>query len=95
MGKLAFVQTAPKSRTWKIEIDGRTVEDEQEMLDWVRNSCKGHVSYYRTDFQMPKAVTQAKWGQQLKFRRNGYWVYTFWFEKKKDATLFKLFWMNQ
>lgn len=79
---------------WKVDVDGRNIESEDELLEWVRTTSKGDAYYTRTDFKRPGSYLQGKWGHQKKWP-DTYWWYTFWFTRKADAALFKLFWGDQ
>lgn len=91
MGNLSFVNAAPTRRqTWKVVVDGRTLDDEQTLLDWLRHSCAGEVWY-------SKALFADKKSQRFVHNRkrnftDGYLQYTIWFAKKGDAALCRMFW---
>jgi hypothetical protein len=87
MGKLILVHEPPKGRHWKVEVDGRNVEDEAELFDLVRGIVRAKSYYYRTNFG-GKNFSYAR-SRQRHFR-DGYWVYTFWFTRMAEAALFKL-----
>ena len=89
MGTLTLVKEPPKGRHWKVEVDGRTVEDENELLDWVRNQSRGKAYYFRTNFRDKTGHAYSRPVRQKHFK-DGYWMYTFWFVRQNDAALMKL-----
>lgn len=90
MGVLVQVTTPPTRQAWRVIVDGRTLDDEQALLDWLRNSCSGDVWYTKARFadkKSPKIVHNRK-----RNFTDGYLQYTIWFAKKGDAALCRMFW---
>ena len=85
---LSLVQCAPKKLHWKVEIDGRDSESEEELLDFVRANSRGAVYWMKTNFS-DTGKTHACASRKRNFR-DGYNVYTFWFARKADAALVKI-----
>ncbi len=87
MAHLARVNSPPKGLYWKIEVDGRNIEDEASLLQYVRELITSNAFYYKTNFK-DKGHRHASFRQ--KNFTDGYWVFTFWFKKQTDAALMKL-----
>ena len=90
MGNLVLIHSPPRKRLWKIEIDGRKFETEDEIISQIRMVLKGNAWYMKTQFRDPKTRTGWCAPSRQKHFADGYWVYTVWFDKKNDAALFKL-----
>jgi hypothetical protein len=92
MATLIETRTAPKGRTWKVAVDGRdhgeTLED---ILQWVKYSCRGRVHWSKTRFRDPRNSHKFYPSRQRNFK-DGYLMITVWFARKADAALFKLWW---
>jgi hypothetical protein len=89
VGTLVSVNIPPKGLHWKVEVDGRTIEDESELLDSVRATAKKPAYFMRTNFRAKNSRSHER--VRKKHFTDGYYMYTFWFERKADAALFKLF----
>ena len=86
---IQYTNDPPKKLHWKIEVDGRNFSSEEEILDVVRNVVgQGTVFYNRINFG-ERGKTLVSSCKKKNFT-DGYWVYCFWFPRKKDAALFKL-----
>lgn len=90
MGKLTLTKEPPRGLYWKIEVDGRTINSEEEFLESIRSGAKGNAIYARTNFRDSKGGRHYYPSRQRNFT-DGYWVYTIWFKRKADAALFRLF----
>ena len=90
MGTLVLVQTPPQKLLWKVVVDGRNIDSEQELLDWIRNSCSGACHYTVTRFA-DHTVKRVVHNRTKNFT-GGYLQYAFWFAKKGDAALCRMFW---
>ncbi len=89
MPAITLVKEPPKGLQWKVEVDGRNYETEEEIFDILRNISRGDVNYFKTNFQDERRrITHAP--LRKKHFKDGYWMYTFWFTKKRDAALFRL-----
>ena len=91
MGTLSFVKSKPPKETWAVLVDGRWIE-ENEVLNWIRASCSGDCYYTHTRFAKPNAPKRV--GNRVKRIPDQYCYlqYTFWFSKKADAALCRMFW---
>lgn len=90
MGKLVLVHSPPQKRMWKVVIDDRTL-DAEDLLDWIRTSCSGDCVYTATRFADQTTRKHAVSNRKRNFD-DGYLQYTFWFAKKADAALCRMFW---
>jgi len=86
---IQYTVEPPKNIHWKIEVDGRNFETEEEIFNLVKNITRGTVYYSKTNFGETKARIAIHPSRKKNFN-DGYWVYSFWFPRKKDAALFKL-----
>lgn len=92
MGTLSLVKEPPKGLHWKVQVDGRNVESEEELLERVRSGSRGKAFYFKTNFRDTSIRGMARISSSRKKHfTDGYWVYTFWFVRKSDAAIFKLF----
>lgn len=90
MGTLVFVKEPPKGFHWKIEIDGRKFDTEDELLQFARTVLRGNASWTKTNFSGRGSARGGIHSSRKKHFTDGYWMYTFWFTRKADAALFKL-----
>lgn len=84
---LQYVTDPPKKLHWKIEVDSRNFESEEEIFNLVKDISRGTVYYNRTNFLDGHGGIVPS---RKKHFDDGYWIYSFWFSRKKDAALFKL-----
>jgi hypothetical protein len=89
MSSVTFTKTPPKGRFWKVEVDGRKFETEEELIDSVRTNSRGNVFFSKTKFKDAKGSRQHYPSRQRNFS-DGYFQYTFWFARMQDAAMFKL-----
>jgi len=86
---LQYTIDPPKKLHWKIEVDSRNFDSEEAIFDLVKDITRGTVYYNRTNFGETKTRISVHPSRKKNFN-DGYWVYSFWFPRKKDAALFKL-----
>jgi hypothetical protein len=89
MGKLTSTNAPPRGLYWKIEVDGRTLDSEEEFFDSIRNMAKGDAMYMKTNFR--DKIGRNYYPVRQRNFKDGYWMYTIWFKRKTDAALFRLF----
>lgn len=89
MGKLALIHRPPQRFLWKVVIDSRGV-DVDSLLTWIRDNCSGDCFYMETRFANV-SLYRVEHNRKRNFK-DGYLQYTFWFAKKSDATLCRMFW---
>jgi hypothetical protein len=89
MGTLVSVIEPPKGLHWKVQVDGRDFDSEEEIMEAARNVLRGKACFMKTNFRDPKKGAKYAPSRQKHFK-DGYWVYTFWFTRMRDAALFKL-----
>lgn len=90
---LTRVMKPPKRFAARVDVDARSVEGGFDTLrEWVEASLSGHVWWTGVQYRDPKMMLQRVYSTRQLHFKDGYWVWTFWFQKAKDAILFKLTW---
>ena len=87
MTTLCMVKSPPPRLHFRVDIDGRGSDSEEELLDFVRANSRGAVYWMKTNFSEGRARNG---GSRRRKWRDGYFVYTFWFARKADAALVKI-----
>jgi hypothetical protein len=85
--------STPKKSIAKSEL--RKIDDEKiiPIMAWMADNLKGNVWWEKTQFRdFTNGRTPTCHNRKRHFN-DGYWVYNFWFSRKADAALFKIWWM--
>lgn len=87
--KLIKVNKSPKFRTWRFDYDSRLPPGIEPLFEWMKTNLSGTIYWQKTLFRDPK-TGRTGYCNNIRNFKDGYYVYTFWASRIKDAIFIRL-----
>ena len=91
MATIARTAVSPKGGNAGYPVRETAGTSLNDILAWCRENTSGRVWFQRVQYRDPTSPNHCSNNHQRNFK-DGYWMLMFWFSRKADAAVFRLWW---